>query len=546
MNVRYPSLPRDSTTIQLFVLLSISFQLSFVFLFVDSVVTTGLLSDDIYYYLSLAQNFVQGNGIVFNLGSPTNGFHPLYFVVSTISYVLLRPYGENVPVLGLLTVSILAHGATGFFVYLSVRKLWNSLMGIVSSFFWLFHPAIIMIVFSGMEVTLQIFIISVLIYYYINYRSIDEFRFKSAIALGLLMGLAFYARMDSIFIISSIAVILTIRSAKDSGSWFQRLQSVFNRDTLTIGLTSFLSVLPWMVWSYFTVGRLTPHSGSAQSTIVLATGWGTSCPLTFSSYLCGVTHSAKRLLIRVVSPFFIPPSRVLGLKIETLIPILALVSIIIGIISLYWIRHNSFLIGKMDFLILSIVMHTFFYIFIHLHYRDYYGLFVYFILITTVIPVFFQSVSEYLFKKENFDTLFSFVAVISITILFVTAPVVAPQANTSHVLNDGADYINKEIPENTTVGVFNAGRLQYYSERDVINLDGVINIQSYRAIHNGRLDCYIYEKNINYIIDFEGSTIRLQNPSLTRAPVNFTVDDIPGPLTVIEVQSRSTKMCEAT
>jgi len=71
------------------------------------------------------------------------------------------------------------------------------------------------------------------------------------------------------------------------------------------------------------------------------------------------------------------------------------------------------------------------------------------------------------------------------------------------------NYVENNIPSNKTIGSFNTGLFQYYSlNRDIINLDGLVNIELYRAIVNDELSDYIGE-NIDYILDYDTSFVWL-------------------------------------
>ena len=75
-----------------------------------SVILNKFLSDDAYYYYSLAKNIVNGHGIVFNYGIPTNGFHPLYVLILLPFFELLYPLGVNLPIYASLFILTILHG----------------------------------------------------------------------------------------------------------------------------------------------------------------------------------------------------------------------------------------------------------------------------------------------------------------------------------------------------------------------------------------------------------------------------------------------------
>ena len=53
------------------------------------------------------------------------------------------------------------------------------------------------------------------------------------------------------------------------------------------------------------------------------------------------------------------------------------------------------------------------------------------------------------------------------------------------------------------IGAFQAGIIGYFSQRDVVNLDGKVNPAAYSAIRNRRLYQYVREQGIDYIMDWE-------------------------------------------
>jgi hypothetical protein len=67
---------------------------------------------------------------------------------------------------------------------------------------------------------------------------------------------------------------------------------------------------------------------------------------------------------------------------------------------------------------------------------------------------------------------------------------------------ESAIWINENIPTYEKIGSFNTGIIQYYTTNfDVINLDGIVNIETYNATRNNNIEDYIIQNNISYIID---------------------------------------------
>lgn len=109
--------------------------------------------DDFFYYLKVAQNLAHGAGSTFNGIVPTNGYHPLWFLLLTVlSSVTSRPRAILAFVAATLFVSIIA-------IYLLTRRL-LTLSGVdllLSSALAVYATAYSMhVLFGGMEVTLTV------------------------------------------------------------------------------------------------------------------------------------------------------------------------------------------------------------------------------------------------------------------------------------------------------------------------------------------------------------------------------------------------------
>ncbi len=109
--------------------------------------------DDFYYYLKVAQNLAHGSGSTFNGIVPTNGYHPLWFLLLTaVSFVTSRPHAILVFAASTLFVCVIA-------IYLLTRRL-LTLSGVdllLSSALAVYATAYSMhVLFGGMEVTLTV------------------------------------------------------------------------------------------------------------------------------------------------------------------------------------------------------------------------------------------------------------------------------------------------------------------------------------------------------------------------------------------------------
>ena len=103
-----------------------------------------IISDDAFYYFTIARNIAIGNGVSFDGLSPTNGFHPLY-VILLIPFFQFNFNNINVPVhLGLTTLSIF-NVMTAIFMYKTIIMFGRKKVALYSTLIWLFNPYIIFI-----------------------------------------------------------------------------------------------------------------------------------------------------------------------------------------------------------------------------------------------------------------------------------------------------------------------------------------------------------------------------------------------------------------
>ena len=66
---------------------------------------------------------------------------------------------------------------------------------------------------------------------------------------------------------------------------------------------------------------------------------------------------------------------------------------------------------------------------------------------------------------------------------------------------EAALWLEANTGEEARIGSYNAGIIGYFSERTVINLDGVVNEDAYRARRAGKTLEYVCGKQIDYVVD---------------------------------------------
>jgi len=454
-----------------------------------SVILNKFLADDAYYYYALAKNIVNGHGIVFNYGIPTNGFHPLYVLILVPIFKLLYPYGVNLPIYASLVILTLFSVGTSIFLYLIVSKFLNKEAGLLAAFIWLFNPYILFVSLMGLETPIQIFFISLLTYFIVTKGSETHFSTHESVIIGLLIGIIFLSRMDGVFIGIGVIGTFAIRKLFKNGEFrISNLKRLLQPDLVIMISVAFLMVLPWIAWNLIELNRITPVSGEALRMIRLSS----------SSYPNLVIGSIYKTGTFVANFFFIPFTNIIQ---GFLVVFLALIApSIVLILKKDDLIHK--LISSLDFLVISSVFYYVFYWFYELGFREWYSLYTSFL----VTIVFSTMIVKVIQRTELKNKQIAYIILTCILVFaFIFSGIVKyKQGNypQEKLKWEVANYLESNIPPNKTIGSFNTGIYQYYTKKhDVINLDGVMNPEAYQAKKNGSIELYILEKNITYIVD---------------------------------------------
>ena len=72
-----------------------------------------------------------------------------------------------------------------------------------------------------------------------------------------------------------------------------------------------------------------------------------------------------------------------------------------------------------------------------------------------------------------------------------------------------AQYLNNDLPEGSRIGVFQAGLIGYYTNQEILAIDGKVNHKAGKAILEGRMLDYFCEANVGYVADWQDLIDRL-------------------------------------
>ena len=390
---------------------------------------------------------------------------PIFLVIKDI----------NLAVNVILTFASILNVLTAFLIFKFTKKLFDEKIAIVSTALYALNPLIIFQILDGIDVAMYTFLLMLTLFYY--YLIKDKLNKKNVIMLGILSGLTVLGRMDAVFLLIAINLHILYKTRNKTGL----------KNSIITTLVAILIVSPWFLWSYLKFGTIVQSSGIA-----------------------------KYSMAHGIFPFFdIEPKSILDVSMisENLIRTFGSIFHQLGIID--------FSINPLTILLLLLIVMPLIYSFkiirtlkVNITYAlllfSFYNFYLWGIQIrhfTPVLPTLVIMISYGLYsltrKIRRGDLIFSIIVVMLLVILFFNG---YKQWESGYYNWQGEMYENSIwVKENTNpsdvIGSFNTGMQIYFTDRTVINLDGVLNFDAIEAIKNKSVIKYMKEKNVTYWVD---------------------------------------------
>jgi len=298
---------------------------------------------------------------------------------------------------------------------------------------------------------------------------------KSAIAFGVISGLAMLARTDNALFVALFFLLILLWS--DGKKRYLRL-------VISAGI-ALIVVSPWLIWSYVNFGTIMQTSAYA-------------IPYINKQRIIGdVTDPIAILRITYNNISF-------AKHIEMLFEYFPLKSILVFVIGslfgVYLVSDKKKARGTA--LILSATAAVFVLYFLHtgvtFYLRDWHC--AAFAVITPLIVVF--AVYLYARKPSTLRNTVIIVAVLYVAIFAVRFPFLLMRAPYDWQIEmyRGAEYIN-EHPDDK-IAVYDGGIVSYFSDGAAFPIDGNINPDAHRAVIEHRVYDYMKESGVEYLIGY--------------------------------------------
>jgi hypothetical protein len=231
-----------------------------------SLIGNDVYPDDAFYYLQIAANVVAGRGWTFDGLAPTNGFQPLYMLMVVPIVALSR--GQLVLPIHLTGVLLTGWAvATAIVLHALLLKLAGRRTALFGLLLWAICPYFILMSINGLETGVAAFFVLFVPWLYLSWfcgeRPPDP---KRVLAFGGVCGAAVLARIDLVLLLAAV-----------SAHWLTSDARRHPRRALAVALIAAGGAaavwLPWGLVSHAATGHWLPTSGAASRAIALNFGW---------------------------------------------------------------------------------------------------------------------------------------------------------------------------------------------------------------------------------------------------------------------------------
>ncbi len=456
-------------------------------------VLNGLL-DDSFYYLHTARNIVAGLGSSFDGVEATNGYHPLWMILLLIPARLLTGHPDSLVRVGLLLGAVFGLGSLLLVRHILIRTAgaWAATVGILL-FAW---PRFFGQTLNLLETSLLLFLYAVLasLLLCLNRNGADnaegpciraplpsrsssgggkhkavespsaEFSDQASrrILIGLLLGLASLARLDTVFLLIAFGICGALEAWREGRSrgfiralWIRLLPLV----------VASAVVLPYLVWNLTRFGHLQPVSGAAKS--------GFPVP-DFQPGLL-LRHPEFALLLLVGTGFFLASLKRPASAMVRMLGLFGLAGLLHMAYTLLFMRWG---VDRWHFVLMMPA-----------------GL--------LGIPWLMERMLSRPSSGGSRWIRTSTIAIGVIAAVIVQGSSLMMRGG-RHLaaVREAALWAADNLPEDTVFAMSDAGVFAYYGRRTTVNLDGLINSYDYLdALRTGRVSEYLHHRGVDYIFD---------------------------------------------
>jgi hypothetical protein len=435
--------------------------------------------DDSFFYIKIARNISVGLGSTFDSVNPTNGYHPLWLMILSLLFFSAKfVFGDLTPEftfrLTLLTEFVLC-SMISLFLYKTFALLYKKNLYIFFGVCILLNLAYVFTIDLGMETHLTILLIA--LYFYCKTIEVKT-NTSLVIVKSVLLSCIFLSRTDYLFTLIPVMLIAELFT-----HWNNKKESLFLIVSILISSSTYFLLNLYLFGDFFAISSHIKNTFPAPVLIYNLSG------------IFGFFH--KRLAFQLI--FFI-------------------ISFSLFLILIIKSREKN---PHFDFdLFLSFMLTgTSSFLLLHLFFNG-----------ENIKPWYMGStfflVTIALTRMLAFD--YSKVAVLLIAVFFAFG-IIAPRSNQDSAYEYAKDLTMLTKPTDLIYQIDASGIVGLFSERNVINGDGMVNsFEYYEHMKTNRVKEYLQNKNINYYSVYsqfyeESNRIVLTHPTYQVGECRFDV-----------------------
>jgi len=479
----------------------------------------SLVIDDTYYYLQTAWNAKILGFVTFDGLHPTNGVQLLWFAIIFLLAMLAKT--KAVLLFTTLTVSFVLNGLCSLIILKIGAVLKQPILALLMASLWALQSLPFRIYSMGMENSLHALVFWCVIWQSVIFlMCVQNKERPNFLGLTVTLVLNAWTRLDSA-LLSAIVYSFCIGTLVYAHRHDLRL--FLQRQSKAIASSSFLAAFGLLV--QLTAFRLMGDSFLPISALVKTSGVG--------------QRSDIGSIDKLVRVFTLGMPSILQSRFPALVLVLlGIFGVLLVIIARVAIRdHSDEIRAFLNLWSCLLVGEIIYYVYVALSGVEYIPYFIWyrspsfiFWIITGSLIALFTFVHIRL-NKHPFNILKWAPVGFSLVIFALAVYMFARSINFTSKLYatryNAALWIAENSPPDTVFAAWNAGQLGFFSNRTVINLDGVINNVDYyeRVLHGSvPLTDYLSENKVDYIVDYD------TYDSLPDLPVvhSFPLDDESG------------------
>lgn len=455
------------------------------------------LVDDAFYYFQPAVNLVGGLGPTFDGEHPTNGYHPLWMGILTVIYYFF-PDDKITPIYIALVFSLA-------FFYLTILVFWKILslfsqdkfLKSVLTALLILNPWVLVNSLNGLETPLKMLFFALFFWLFLRILY-GEGHPKIFFFLGITAGLLVLARVDYGLFLVAPALYLIF---KQRDFWWKRGALFF--------LPAILLPLPWFIYNKIYFGSFIPTSGLAY-TLINHQLFFYKARTAFTVFLWSLYNffGAAAFSLKTAG---LPVFYDIDERLKTVVWMGGLYIAVPIFLPAYFFRKSRENFKKFlkelfispEWLGLIIFSVGFLGLLLAHGGIRWSGRAWYF----APFPMLFLIGSGIILNKEIFSHWRKpILAALSAILLFSYVSHWRPvlYENESQVgVYRLALWIKDNLPPNARIASFNSGILGYFSDRFLMNADGLINQAAYEATKKNQLWELFKKEKIDYVVDYE-------------------------------------------